>query len=120
MAWHGRAILLPAPSRSGKSRLVDALVRAGAIYYSDEFAPIDRTGHVHAFPQALQLRHDNGTVCRVAATALGTGDRPPLPIGAIVSTRFVQDASWMPELGSAADAVRRMSRNLSKGNQDWQ
>ena len=37
-------------------------------------------------------------------------------------SRALIDATQSPAdvVGSAADAVRRMSRNLSKGNQDWQ
>src|SRR4029453_11068539 len=34
--WRGRAIVLPGRSRSGKTTLVTALLRAGARYYSDE------------------------------------------------------------------------------------
>ena len=32
VAWKGRAIVIPGPSGHGKSRLVEALVRAGATY----------------------------------------------------------------------------------------
>src|SRR5687767_2598740 len=36
VGWKGRAILVPGRSGSGKTTLVSELVRAGAIYYSDE------------------------------------------------------------------------------------
>src|SRR5262245_27593595 len=36
VGWHGRAIVIPGRSMSGKSTLVSELVRAGADYYSDE------------------------------------------------------------------------------------
>jgi uridine kinase len=39
-------IAIPGRSFSGKTSLVTALVRAGAVYYSDEFAVIDRDGLV--------------------------------------------------------------------------
>ena len=34
----GRAIVLPGPTMVGKSRLVAALLRAGALYYTDDWA----------------------------------------------------------------------------------
>jgi hypothetical protein len=49
VGWQGKGIVIPAPSRSGKSRLVEALVRAGATYYSDEFAVLDSRGRLHPF-----------------------------------------------------------------------
>jgi len=41
VGWRGGAILLPGRSLAGKSTLVDALIRAGATYYSDEYAVLD-------------------------------------------------------------------------------
>ena len=53
VAWKGRAILLPGPSYVGKSTLVMELVRAGAVYYSDEYAVLDARGRVHPFAQPV-------------------------------------------------------------------
>ncbi|MFN8625355.1 MAG: hypothetical protein U0587_05160 [Candidatus Binatia bacterium] len=52
--WRGRAILIPGRSRSGKTTLVTALIRAGAGYYSDEFAVLDRFGRVHPWARPLR------------------------------------------------------------------
>ncbi|MDX6558208.1 MAG: hypothetical protein QOF72_1257, partial [Blastocatellia bacterium] len=41
VGWNDRAILIPGLSHSGKTTLVDQLIRAGATYYSDEYAVID-------------------------------------------------------------------------------
>src|SRR5574341_810834 len=38
VGWGGRAIVVAGRTRSGKSTMVAALVRAGATYYSDEYA----------------------------------------------------------------------------------
>src|SRR6201989_340392 len=38
VGWRGRAILIPGRSFSGKTTLVAELVKAGAKYYSDEYA----------------------------------------------------------------------------------
>ena len=50
------AIVIPGRSMTGKTSLVAALVKAGATYYSDEYAVFDWHGHVHAFPKPLHLR----------------------------------------------------------------
>src|ERR1051326_6942658 len=47
VGWGGRALVIPGRSFSGKSTLVAALVRAGATYYSDEYAVFDAQGRVH-------------------------------------------------------------------------
>src|SRR5262249_55094696 len=54
--WRGQAILLPGRSRSGKTTLVTALLRAGAKYYSDEFAVLDDSGRVYPWPRPLRVR----------------------------------------------------------------
>lgn len=51
-----RAVLLPGASGSGKSTLVAALLRAGAGYYSDEFALLDPNGLVYPYRRPLGLR----------------------------------------------------------------
>jgi hypothetical protein len=53
VSHHGKAMVMPAESFGGKTTLVTALVRAGAIYYSDEFAVIDRDGLVHPYAKPL-------------------------------------------------------------------
>ena len=49
VGWKGQAIVIPGRSYSGKSTLVAELVRAGATYYSDEYAVLDARGRVHPF-----------------------------------------------------------------------
>ena len=60
VGWNGRAIILPGQTRSGKTTLVAALVRAGATYYSDEYAVIDTQGRVHPYPRPLMIRTETG------------------------------------------------------------
>ncbi len=90
VGWNGRAILIPGASYSGKSRLVEALVRAGATYYSDEYAVLDAQGRVHPFSKPLTLRRESGRVDRVTAGDIGgeLGSQP-LPVGMVISTRYV-------------------------------
>ncbi len=42
VGWQRQAILIPGRSFAGKTTLVKALVEAGAVYYSDEFAVLDK------------------------------------------------------------------------------
>src|SRR4051812_20838647 len=56
VASAGRALLLPGRSFSGKTTLVTELMRAGATYYSDEFAVLDADGLVHPYPKPLSIR----------------------------------------------------------------
>ena len=90
VGWRGRAILIPGTSHSGKSSLVAALVRAGATYYSDEYAVLDARGRVHPFSVPLSLRDGpNGEVRKRQAEALG--GRPgvaPLPVGLVAITKY--------------------------------
>lgn len=97
VGWRGRAIVMPGRSFSGKSTLAAALVRRGAVYYSDEYAVLDAEGRVHPYRRALHLRDE---AARKAAHGLRLL-RPsepcdPLPVGVVVSTTHQPGASWRP------------------------
>ena len=68
-------LLFPGPTGSGKSTLVRALVEEGATYYSDDLAPVDPNGRVHAFPRSLRLRGEEGF--RELPDPDAGKDRPP-------------------------------------------
>ena len=70
LEWKGKALVLPGISYSGKTTLVQELVRLGARFYSDEYAIIDTKGRVHPFPSPLSIR-EGPTARRVDATELG-------------------------------------------------
>jgi hypothetical protein len=53
---NGKALIIPAKSYSGKTTLVAELVKNGAVYYSDEYAVIDRNGFLHPYAKKLSLR----------------------------------------------------------------
>lgn len=105
----GGAIVIPARSMHGKSTLVDALVRAGATYYSDEFAAIDGEGFVHPFRIPLSLRTADGGKRRLAVGESTT--LPPVQIRTIVSTRHEPGAAWQPRRGTAAESVITLLSN---------
>ena len=96
VGWKSRAIIVPGSSFSGKTTLVAALVRAGATYYSDEYAVFDRWGRVHPYPRPLCIRQENnGRSKRFPVEAFGgvPGDKP-LRVGLIVLTEYQPGARW--------------------------
>jgi hypothetical protein len=108
VGWNGLAILLPGRSHTGKSTLTAALLRAGATYYSDEYAVLDPRGLVHPFPRPISLRRENGKPQRIA---VGASNRP-LRVGLVVSTRFRPKARrWKPRSMSPAEVVLALFEN---------
>jgi hypothetical protein len=111
VGWKGRALLIPGRSRSGKSTLVAALVRAGATYYSDEYAVIDEQGRVHPYAKPLSLRDENGRAARVPIEKLSENGVPPtvgakaLPVGTVVMMKFQEGARWRPREVTAGQGV---------------
>lgn len=98
VGWRGRAILVPGRSMAGKSTLVAELVRAGATYYSDEFAVLDARGRVHPFAKPLSLRADGETQQTHVAIAEfgGRAGVKPLPVGLVLATEYKAGARWRP------------------------
>ncbi|MFL5906594.1 MAG: hypothetical protein ACJ75Z_03230 [Solirubrobacterales bacterium] len=102
----GAAILMPGSTHAGKTSLVAALVRAGAEYYSDEYAPIDHSGRVHPFAKPLSIRDERFMqVDHEVETLGGVTGREPLPIGLIVMTTYESGAEWRPRRLSSGEAV---------------
>jgi hypothetical protein len=97
VARGGRAVLIPGHSRSGKSTLVAALVKAGATYYSDEYAVLDSLGRVHPFPRPLVLRGPDGMSRRQPEEKIGgRAGVAPLPVALVISTRYCPGGRWRP------------------------
>jgi hypothetical protein len=99
VGWKGRAILIPGLSYSGKSTLVKQLIRAGATYYSDEYAVLDERGLVHPYARPLGLRKRNSFVSRKTdPKALGAEvGTKPLRIGLVVSTSYKDGSRFRPK-----------------------
>lgn len=102
VAHRGRAIVIPAPSFGGKTTLVLALLRAGAVYYSDEFAVLDEDGFVHPYAKPLSIRGITpGQVDHSVESLGGVAGVAPLPVGEILVTSYAPGAKWAPEQLSA-------------------
>ena len=113
VAWEGRAIVIPGRSFSGKSTLVDALVRAGATYFSDEYAVFDDHGLVHPYEVPLSLRKEAGgppEKVRVD-TPKRPGGLKPLPVGVIAVAKYRPGARWRPRPLPPGQAVLSLLAN---------
>lgn len=113
VGWHGRAILIPGRSFSGKTSMVVELVKAGATYYSDEYAVLDARGRVHPFPKPLSLRH-NGDVKQKDYSVEelgGTAGFKPLPVGLVIMSKYKSGARWRPRQLSAGQGALALLAN---------
>lgn len=111
--WRGQAIVIPGRSFSGKTSLIAALVAAGAEYFSDEYAVLDASGLVHAYPKPLSLRGSSGQT-REKRTIESLGGRTalgPLPVGLILDTQYVPGARWRPRSLSPGAALMTLLDN---------
>jgi hypothetical protein len=80
VALDDRAVVLSAPSGTGKSTLALALLENGFDYLSDELAPIDvQRLTVHPFPHALCLKSPPPAPYCLPTGALGIGVRYHVP-----------------------------------------
>ena len=111
IGWRGRAILFPGRTYSGKSTLVRALMRAGAVYFSDEFARVDAHGLIHPFARPLFIRCSEGKAMVRPEEERAEIASAPAPLGAIIATRYKQDALWQPERLSNGQALLVLLRN---------
>ncbi len=113
VGWKGKAIVIPGRSYSGKSTLVAELVRAGATYYSDEYAVLDSRGRVHPFAKPLELREE-GQFRQTKITAAELGGQAgtkPLPVGLVLMTQFKSGARWRPRKLTVGKGVLEMLFN---------
>ncbi len=113
VGWHGKAIVMPGHSFSGKTTLVAALIEAGASYYSDEYAVLDASGLVYPYPRPLSVRQSQGMRlkrCPVEEFG-GTAGIEPLPVGLLVHTQYQAGAKWHPRKISSGQAVLALLDN---------
>ncbi len=107
VAVRGQAVLIPGRSFSGKTSLVASLMRAGATYYSDEYALLDTEGRVYPYARALALRDGAGQpLGPVTAESLGgTAGTEPLPVSLVVGTEYKAGSRWRPRVLTPAETL---------------
>lgn len=98
VGWKGRAVVIPGHSLTGKTTLVAGFLRAGASYYSDEFAVLDARGRVHPFVKPLAVRERAGERQKNYAVEDfgGVSGVKPLPVGLVVVGEYRPGARWRP------------------------
>lgn len=113
VGWNGRAILIPGRSHTGKTTLTAEFVRAGATYYSDEYAVLDSSGKVHAYPKALAIRNGNDSrqEKRRVESLGGRAGVKPLSVALVVITEFKKGARWRPRQLSAGNGALALLAN---------
>jgi len=113
VGWKDRAILIPGLSHSGKTTLVERLIRAGATYYSDEYAVLDERGRVHPYPRPLGMRSAESTnPKRVVPEEIGAEvGLKPLRVGLVISTRYKDEARWRPRRLTRGKGVLELMAN---------
>jgi hypothetical protein len=113
VAWNGMGIVLPGRSFCGKTTLVAALVRAGATYYSDEFAVLDETGAIHPYPRRLSLREQGSAraVRRSIESLGGHAGSAPIRPRLVLLTHYCCGAVWTPRPVAPAAAIFDLVRN---------
>jgi hypothetical protein len=104
----GSTIVLPGFSHSGKSSLIWALVQAGAVYYSDEYAVIDEQGFIHPFGLPLHLRMPGGGRQFIIPNSVGSVAVVP---HVIAFTRYRRNALWQPRALRPSETMLQLLRH---------
>ena len=114
VAWKGKAVLIPGDSMQGKTTLVSELIKRGAVYYSDEYAILDKQGRVHPFAKTLSVRNMAGDTRQIeySASALGAATAAEsAEVGMVLISRYQPAATWQPEVLTPGQGVVELVRN---------
>ncbi|MFY9609929.1 MAG: hypothetical protein WAU45_15080 [Blastocatellia bacterium] len=114
VAWRGKAVVIPGKSFSGKSTLTSELVKAGATYYSDEYAVLDANGRVHHYARPLSIRENGGLEKPRKYTVESLGGRAgykPVPVRLVVVSKYKPGAKWRPRQLSAGEGALELIAN---------
>jgi len=112
VAWRGKALIICGPSASGKTALVEALVRAGATFYSDRYVVLDARGRVHPYPGPLVFRdgaEEKVRKCSVESLG-GRVAKKPLPVGLVLETQYRRGTRFRPRVLSTGQALLALLR----------
>jgi hypothetical protein len=111
VAFNGRGLILPGRTFAGKTTLVAALIRAGALYYSDEYAVIQPDGLLTPYHKDLSIRLVEGERVQTehsVAELGGTLGTEPVEIALLVVTEYRVGATWDPEELTPAQGVAEL------------
>ena len=108
VSWKGKAIVIPSKSLGGKTSLTAALIRRGALYYSDEYAVLDADGFVYPFPKKLSVRETADHREQINRSVEEFGGRAATDktrIGMFLLTRYRENARWSPKKLTPAKGI---------------
>lgn len=113
VALEGRALVIPGATFTGKTTLVQALVEAGATYYSDEYAVLDGHGRVHPYPRPLSIRTGDGSMMRERRADLvgRVADDERSRMAVVVITRYRAGVQWQPQRLTTGQGVLALLAN---------
>ncbi len=109
--WHGKGIVIPGSSLSGKTTLVKEFVSAGAGYLSDEYAVIDIDGRIHPFHKPLSIREKKGSFVQFDRTVEELGGirfERDLSASIILLTCFDENSNWKPQQISRGSGMLKL------------
>ena len=114
VVWDDGAMLIPGRSFRGKSTLTAALVRLGAVYYSDEYAVLDSDGLVHPFAKPISIRGAIDAFTQTDYTLEELGgiagtDRKPVKM--VLITEYRPNGRWKPRRLTAANGIIELIKN---------
>ena len=98
---------------AGEAHLVAELVKAGAAYFSDEYAVLDEEGRVHPFAKPLSMRPSN-TAPQMETPVEeigGVSGRKPVSVGLVVVSQFREGARWRPKRLTAGRGMLELLDN---------
>jgi hypothetical protein len=111
VSWKGNTIVIPGRSYTGKTTLVAEFLKAGAAYYSDDFAAVDHAGYLHPYPRDLSVRTQSKGSKRIRPEEFRAARAQPRPISLVLLTEYAEDARWSPRPLSRGQAVLRLLEN---------
>ncbi|MEM7031764.1 MAG: hypothetical protein AAF629_19575 [Chloroflexota bacterium] len=106
VGWQDQAIVILGPEGSGRTTLVKELVKAGASYYSDQYAVLNEDGHVLPYLSNPATRNDDGQYeNECLPEQLGEVGTKPLPVGLALMTTYENGAHWQVRPVSVGQAM---------------
>jgi len=113
VGWRDQALVLPGRSFAGKTTLTAALVRAGATYFSDEYAVVDEEGWVHPYARDLQMREPGKAEQRSTPVESFRGHAATTRsrVAQVVFADYQPGALWNPQPVTAGMAILELMRH---------
>ncbi len=111
VSYKNKGIIFPANSYQGKSTLTSELVKAGAVYYSDDCAVLDENAMLHPFAKKISLRGIEDKYIQTDFPVEHFGGKAgiePVEVKLIVLTEFVENSKWSPEFLSPGNAIMQI------------